>query len=320
MATELERIAAITARASRPPTEVVLGIGDDGAVLRQHAGSESVVTTDMLVEGVHFKLEWMTPELLGRKTIAVSLSDLAAMGAPPRAAFLSVAIPARLDDGFVDAFFTGAISLCDRHGMTLAGGDLSSSPGPFVVNGTLIGEVEAGRAIRRSGARPGDSVYVSGTLGSSAAGLAQLLAGVTLDTATTGTDLDAIRSHLAPMPRIELGRALAQTGLASAAIDISDGLSSDLRHICRASGVGAMVEAAALPTSVSREYALHGGEQYELLFAASPAHAGRIELLATELRIELSRIGRFEGPPGEIYLVAENRRTPLEPRGWDHFK
>jgi thiamine-monophosphate kinase len=320
MATEFERIASIMARAHRPSTEVLLGIGDDGALLRQHAGSESVVTTDLLVEGVHFRLDWLTPELLGRKAIAVSLSDIAAMGATPRAAFVSLAIPQRLDDAFFEAFFTGVISLCDRHGVTLAGGDLSSSPGPLVVDSTLIGEAEAGRALRRSGARPGDSLYVSGTLGSSAAGLAQLLAGVTLDTATTGTDLDSIRSHLAPMPRVELGRALAQTGLASAAIDVSDGLSSDLRHLCRASGVGAVVDVSALPTHVAREYALHGGEQYELLFAGSPAHAGRIELLATELHIELTRIGRFEGPPDEVLLISDGHRAPLEPRGWEHFR
>lgn len=320
MASEFERIAALMKRAARPAPDVVLGIGDDGALIRQHAGHETVVTTDLLVEGVHFRLEWLTPELLGRKAVAVSLSDVAAMGGMPRAAFLSVAIPARLGDAFVDAFFTGALAICDRFGVTIAGGDLSSSPGPVIVDSVLVGETETGRALRRTGARPGDSIYVSGTLGSSASGLAQLLGGVTLDTATTGMDLDAIRTHLAPMPRVELGHALAHTGLASAAIDVSDGLSSDLRHICAASGVGAVVDETAVPTTVGIDLALHGGEQYELLFAASPAHAERIAMLASELRLELTRIGRFEGAPDEVYLENASGRTPLEPKGWEHFR
>jgi thiamine-monophosphate kinase len=242
------------------------------------------------------------------------------MGATPRAAFLSLAMPDRLGDAFFEGLLSGALTLCDRYGVTIAGGDLSGSPGPLVVDSILVGEVESGRALRRSGARPGDCIYVSGQLGGSAAGLAQLLAGVTLDTATTGMNLDSIRTHLAPTPRIELGRALSRAGLASAAIDISDGLSSDLRHICIASGVGAVVDVSMIPTLVSLEYALHGGEQYELIFAASPAHSSRIDMLAHELNVELTRIGRFEGEPDDMWLQTNGQRQRLVPRGWEHFR
>lgn len=320
MGSEFERIANIRRRASRPAGAVRLGIGDDAAVLHPESGFETVVSTDLLVEDVHFDLSWSTPELLGRKALAVSLSDMAAMGAIPRAAFLSLALPSKLDDEYLDAFFSGFLGLGDRFGVTLAGGDFSSTSGPFIVNVAITGEVEAERALRRSGAQPGDLLFVSGSLGSSAAGLRQLQSGMTLDTASTGMDLDAIRSHVAPSPRVELGRALVLTGAATAAIDLSDGLSSDLRHLCDESGIGAVVEASLLPTHFSLEDALHGGEQYELLFAVPPALVQRIELIAHQLKTELTRIGRFEHPGAGVWLERDGRGEVLEPRGWDHFR
>jgi len=320
VAPEFERIAELRRRSHRPGGSVRLGIGDDAAILRPEPGLETVVTTDLLVEGVHFDLAWSTPELLGRKALAVSLSDVAAMGAVPRAAFMSLAVPRHLDDAFVEAFFAGVLQLADRFGITLAGGDLSSSPGPLVVDSVVVGEVEPGRALCRSGACPGDLIFVSGTLGSAAAGLRQLRSGMTLDTATTGMDLDAIRSHVAPAPRVELGRALLLTSIASAAIDVSDGFSSDLAHICTESGIGAVVDAALLPTHFTLDDALHGGEQYELIFSASPAFVPRIDLVAHQLKIDITRVGRFEGPAGEMWLERDGRRERLEPRGWEHFK
>jgi thiamine-monophosphate kinase len=320
VAGEFERIAEIRRRAQRPGGAVRVGIGDDAAVLAPEPGLETVVTTDLLVEGVHFDLTWSTPELLGRKALAVALSDVAAMGAIPRAAFVSLAVPARLDDAFLEAFYSGVLQFADRFVTTLAGGDLSSSPGPLVIDSVLVGEVEPGRALCRSGAREGDLVYVSGALGSSAAGLRQLRSGMTLDTATTGMDLDAIRSHVAPMPRVELGRALLLTSAASAAIDVSDGFSSDLTHICEESGVGAVVDAAALPTHHTLDDALHGGEQYELIFAAPPAFTQRVDLIAHQLKLDLTRVGRFEGPADAVWLDRAGRRERLEPRGWEHFR
>ena len=320
MALEFERIAAIRRRSLRPAGPVRLGIGDDAAILQPEPGVEVVVTTDLLVEGVHFDLAWSTPELLGRKSLAVSLSDVAAMGAIPRAAFMSLAIPARLDDEFVDAFYSGVLQLADRFGVTVSGGDLSSSPGPLVIDSVVVGEVEPGRALCRAGALPGDLIYVSGTLGSAAAGLRQLRSGMTLDTATTGMDLDAIRQQVAPAPRVELGRALLLTSVASAAIDVSDGFAADLAHICEESGVGAVVEASLLPTHFTLDDALNGGEQYELLFAAPPAFAPRVDLISHQLKIDITRVGRFEGPAGELWLERDGQRERLEPRGWVHFK
>lgn len=320
MATEFERIDAIRRRAARQTGPVRVGVGDDAALVRSEPGFDTVVSTDLLVESVHFDLSWSTPELLGRKALAVSLSDMAAMGAIPRASFLSLAIPKTVDDAFLDAFYSGLIALADRFGVTVAGGDMSSSPGPLVIDSVVTGEVEAGRALRRSGAKSGDLLYVSGSLGSSAAGLRQLQSGMTLDTAATGMDLDAIRTHVAPTPRVELGRALVLTGIATAAIDISDGLSSDLRHLCVASGVGAVVEAERLPTHFPLEDALHGGEQYELLFAAPASLASRVDLVAHQIKVDLTCVGRFEGPAEEIWIEREERRLALQPRGFEHFR
>jgi thiamine-monophosphate kinase len=320
VAREFDRIDAIRRRAARPPGAVRLGIGDDAAILQAEPGYDTVISTDLLVEGVHFELDWSTPELLGRKALAVALSDLAAMGAIPHAALLSLALPTRVDDAFLDSFYSGVLALADRYGMTLAGGDLSASPGPIVIDSVVTGEVEKGRALCRSGARPGDLIYVSGSLGSSAAGLRQLRAGMTIDTAATGIDLDAIRTHVAPSPRVELGRALLLTGIGTAAIDLSDGLSSDIRHICRESNVGAIIEADLLPTHFPLDDALHGGEQYELLFATPPAFASRVALVAHQLKLDLTRIGRFEGAADEIYVEREERQIPLAPLGWEHFR
>jgi thiamine-monophosphate kinase len=315
---EFGRIAAIRRRAARRSAAVPLGIGDDAALLRPSPGRELAVSTDLLVEGVHFRLDWTTPALLGHKALAVSLSDMAAMGAAPVAAFLSIAVPARLGETFLDGLYEGALAIADRLGAVVAGGDFSSTPGPLTIDAVLVGEVESGRALRRSAVRPGDELYVSGTLGSSARGLVLLRAGARPDGAT-GPDRAALLAHLAPEPRVALGRALVERGLSAAAVDLSDGLSSDVRHLCEESGVGVTVEAAALPASGSLEEALHGGEQYELLFACAPEAREAVAALAAELGLPLTRIGRFGGPAGDVLLESEGSLDPLAPRGWDHF-
>ena len=294
----------------------MLGIGDDAALLRTDGSSVVAFSSDLLVEGVHFRLDWTTPELLGHKALAVSLSDMAAMGADPRACLLSLALPERFGGEFLDRFYTGALAVADKYGVVIAGGDLSSSYGPLVVDATLAGEVEESRALRRSGARPGDDLWVSGRLGSSAVGLDLLARGTRLHTAVA-FDHEAILAHLAPEPRVALGVALARRSLATAAIDLSDGLSSDVRHLCDESGVGVSIESGALPCVGTTEEALHGGEQYELLFAARAADRERILALGEELGLQLTRVGLFGGDG--VRLTSGGRTAPLPARGWDHF-
>jgi thiamine-monophosphate kinase len=316
---EFERIAEIRRRAARRSAFVGLGIGDDAAVLRPTEGFATCISTDLLVEGVHFRLDWTTPKLLGHKALAVSLSDMAAMGAIPRVALFGVAVPRTSPVGLVRDLYSGIFALADRFDVEVVGGDMSVSPGPVVVDSIVVGEVERERELRRSGARDGDELWVSGVLGSSAHGLALLAAGARLETAV-GADRDAIRAHVAPEPRVSLGRALVERRLATAALDISDGLSSDLRHLCDESGMGVVVDEGALPAFGGADEALDGGEQYELLFSARPDVHEAIRSLADELSIALTRIGRFEGAAGDVYLENADGRSPLPSRGWDHFR
>lgn len=318
MSGEFERIAAIGRLTGGRGRGVVLGIGDDSALLVSRAGFDTAVSSDLLVEGVHFRLDWTSPEQLGHKALAVSLSDMAAMGAAPCAAVVSLALPSGIGDGFIEAFYLGATAIADRFETSIVGGDLSWSPSSIVIDSVLVGHVEEGRALRRDRARAGQDVYVSGELGTSACGLARLLAsghdsiGMALDDAF-------LRAHLVPEPRVVLGRALVERCLASAAIDVSDGLSSDLAHVCDASGVGAVLEATAIPAPAGLQMALHGGEQYELVFAADPCHRDSIAEIAAELGLPLTRIGRFDGSVAGVWLESEGTSSRLEPSGFDHF-
>lgn len=319
MRDEFELIATIRRRTARRSASVVLGVGDDAALVRPAPGFDVAASSDLLVEGVHFRRDWSTPELLGRKALAVSLSDMAAMGALPRAALVGLAVPRELDPAWIDAFYDGALAVADRYGVTIAGGDTSSSPGPIFVDAILLGEVEAGRALRRGGAAPGDDLWVSGALGTSHRGLRLLAAGVRLDSAD-GPEREAILAHLDPTPRVELGRALLERSLATSALDVSDGLSSDIGHLARESRMGIVVEAPRLPCAGSLDDALHGGEQYELLFTAPPLRAGEIERLSADMGLALTLVGRVEGEPGNVALEDENGgRVALAPRGWNHF-
>lgn len=261
----------------------VLGIGDDCAVIPQRDGLETLVTTDMLVEGSHFLLEDIAPYSLGWKSAAVNLSDIAGMGGKPVGTFLSVALPKTLDDSFMEGFIRGYKDISDRFGCPLLGGDTTASPDRLCINVTVLGACEAGRSRKRSAAQPGDLVCVTGPLGDSAAGLKLVLERVTNhETTDSEEETVLIERHYRPVPRIEEGLKLAATPGVNAMMDISDGIGSDLRHILEESGVGARVDVRSLPLSAELRplcarrgwdpvpLAAGGGEDYELLFTCRP--------------------------------------------------
>ncbi len=302
-----------------------LGIGDDCALLRVRDGEELAVTTDLAIAGRHFRLDWHPPESIGHRALARGLSDLAAMGARPVAAFLSLGVPRELTAGarrggvkrsWVARFYDGLLHLAGEHKTPLAGGDLAESP-VALADIVLVGAVPAGKALLRSGARPGDLLYVTGSLGGAAAGLAGLSAAGGLK---RDAGKDALSRHLYPEPRIRQGLALRRRRLAAAAIDLSDGLSTDLAHLCEESGVGAMVYAGMVPVAegASLDQALHGGEDYELLFAARPS----VRVPRSIGGISITRIGevtRRSAGKAPVRLATGLTVGPLEPRGWEHF-
>jgi len=289
------------------------------------------ITTDLSIDGRHFRLPWHPPESIGHRTLARGLSDLAAMGARPVAAFLSLGLPLcltqppRRGTSWLDRFWDGFLSLAESHRTPLAGGDLSESP-IAVADIILVGAVQRGRALLRSGARPGDRIYVTGTLGGSAACLAQLAKlaraskGAGRLATLLGKNTDALAPHLYPQPRIAQGLWLQQKRIASAALDLSDGLSIDLARLCDESHVAAEIDAASIPVhpAASLDQALHGGEDYELLFTApAPVRVPR-----SISRVPVTPIGRIvprrKGKPAITLRTPEGPR-PLTPRGWQHF-
>jgi thiamine-monophosphate kinase len=325
-----------------PGRDLVLGIGDDCALLRPHAGEELAITTDLSLEGRHFHLDWHPAESVGHRTLARGLSDLAAMGARPVAAFLSLGLPAELAGSargarakprpanmWIDRFLDGFLAVAEKYGVPLAGGDLAESP-VAVADIVLIGAVRRGKALLRSGARPGDLLYVTGKLGAAALGLARLQDRADArqsrergrpETLKIPKQLDvALAAHLCPQPRVAQGLALARRGLATAAIDLSDGLSTDLIHICEESGVAAEVDAAALPVAegATLEQALHGGEDYELLFAARPG--ARVPRVLAGVRItRIGRVLRRRSGRADVMMLGADGAQPLAPSGWQHF-
>jgi thiamine-monophosphate kinase len=308
-------IAGIRARASRSLSKSILnlGIGDDCAVLRPRPRQELVVTTDLSLEKVHFRRDWHPPQSAGHRCLARGLSDLAAMGARPEAAFLSLALPKGLTGAWMDRFFDGLFALAERHRVPLAGGDTSKSPtGLVIADIVLLGSVPIGRALLRSGARAGDTIYVTGALGGSAAELQALQ--------RRRKPAGPQHPHLYPEPRLAAGLALMRRRLATAAIDLSDGLSTDLAHLCEASGLAAEIEAEALPIDAraTLEQALHGGEDYELLFTAD----ARTAMPRSLGGVSIHAIGRMKkrgrGPLVEIRQAG--KRAALEAGGWEHFR
>jgi thiamine-monophosphate kinase len=306
----------------RPARHAVLGVGDDAALVAPRAGHELAVSVDMLVAGRHFFAD-VEPEALGHKTLAVNLSDMAAMGATPRWALLAGALP-DADPTWLAAFARGFFALADAFEVDLIGGD--TTRGPLNLCVTIIGEVPAGRALLRSAAHPGDAIYVSGELGNAALALAHHRG----DIALAADDLARCEAALLrPMPRVALGEQLR--GRASAAIDVSDGLVGDLGHILEASGAGATIEIARLPRSPALEHRLAGGERalaiecllaggddYELCFTA-PAHAD-LEPLARKLDLRLTRIGTIEGHAGLVVHDEHGRALEKLPPAFDHFR
>jgi thiamine-monophosphate kinase len=332
---ELDLIDQIRRDFSLKTKAVRQGIGDDCAILRVQTGSEVVVTTDFTIEGRHFRRSVHPPESVGHRCLARGLSDLAAMGATPVAAFLSLALPASMlmeasGRAWIERFFKGLRTLAEFHTVPLAGGDTSESPGGkaglILADIVLVGSAPKGKALRRAGASVGDELYVTGYLGGAAAELATVLRSTRAVRATSSESED--HPHLFPIPRLDVGEALLRRGLATACMDISDGLSTDLAHLCQASGVRAEVEEAALPihplarklgAASALQAALHEGEDYELLFTA-PAS---VRLPSSLAGVPITRIGsitkRRAGRSRVTLLQADGQRTSLEPGGWQHF-
>jgi len=319
---------------------VVVGVGDDAAAVE--LGPLVVVTTDSLVEDVHFRREWTPPRLLGRKALSVNLSDIAAMLASPRHATVSLCLPRELPLAFVDGLYDGLLERAAETGVNLVGGNVSRSASGIVIDVTVLGQ--AARVVRRAGAVAGDVVVVTGPLGGSAEGLKLLGQGARLDdegnlvsTGVWGESAAAavaacLRAHLDPQPPLALTRALSERELVHAAIDLSDGLSGDLAEMCRASGVSAVVDATAVPvdphvTLLTRSrggdglgLALHGGEDYQLLFAVPPEHLAELRALAGIWDMTISVLGHFEQGPGAVMLKSPGELKPLLAASHDHFR
>jgi len=332
---ELALLRRIRDRASQTAgSSLRLGIGDDCALLRIRSGEDLAITTDLSIAGRHFRLDWHQPESIGHRALARGLSDLAAMGARPVAAFLSIGLPRELIASsnrrrpWVQRFLDGLLALAQTYNTPLAGGDLSESP-LALADIVLTGAVPRGKALLRSAARPGHLVYVTGSMGGAAAGLARLC-----DLATSGDNREGgqeppripksltvqLAPHLYPQPRIAQGLFLRRRNIASAAIDLSDGLSTDLAHICEESGVAAEVDANLLPihSGANLDMALHGGEDYELLFTA-PATVRVPRKIAGVSITCIGRILKVRAGMTDVTLLTPQGSRLLEPKGWQHF-
>jgi thiamine-monophosphate kinase len=365
-------------------SRLVAGIGDDAAVIDQASDRTTVISTDLLIEEIDFRRDATTPRLLGHKALAVSLSDIAAMGARPFWSLVSIGLPIDVwKDNFQDEFFAGYLALADQYRVTLAGGDVSRAPERIVIDSIVLGEVDSGKEVLRSGAQPGDQIYVTGALGGAAAGLRLLELGARLGPSglvslpraskrgssltvsdvteprrvgvATGSkaqvgdgkgvsspkpqsldepELKAIEAlllrQLRPQPRVGWGIVLGEDRLASAMIDVSDGLSSDLQHLCSESTVGALIQSSNLPIDkhvvkvCGRRaldpllLALHGGEDFELLFTVPPQDIPR---LAKQVDgVSISHIGEVTSERGKLRIAEKDRVWDLQPGGFDHFK
>jgi thiamine-monophosphate kinase len=323
---EFDLIQRMTRSVRSFSDDLLTGIGDDCAVVSGGEKNDLLLTADMLVEKVHFDRRWFSPEQIGGKALRVSLSDIAAMGGVPEFALVSFAVPATLDSKEVEAIYRGILETAAAFEVTIAGGDLSRTAGEIVLDIILIGKVEKGRAILRSGAKPGDRIFVSGRLGDAALGLLVLKSGQTAP--DTGS---LIQRQLIPEPLIELGQALGRGRWASAMIDVSDGLSSDLGHICKASDVGARVKMKDLPVSEAsarvrdrlsietESVLLHGGEDYELLFTVPSELMTRFQ--QETFPAPLAEIGVIlPASEGLVLELSNDVCKDLKAGGFDHFR
>ena len=362
------------AQSRRHSPRVINGIGDDASVINQRANRDLIVTTDLMVEGVDFYLEAISARMLGHKALAVSLSDIAAMGARPLWSLLSIGMPAETwRNKFKGEFYEGYFALADQYGVTLSGGDISETKEGIVIDSIVIGETVSGAAVLRSGARPGDQIFVTGTLGGAAAGLKLIEMGAQVRRQVAGggqqeagdagqesvppavaggldhsrnepgdnrqvsaerSEEDAIQTlllrQLSPSPRVGWGIVLGEERLATAMIDISDGLSSDLAHLCRESNVGALLQSASIQSDPDviklcgrraldpLALALHGGEDFELLFTVHPDNVARLPKRVDGVSISL--IGEITNKPTTIKIAEGNRIWDLPPQGFEHFK
>jgi thiamine-monophosphate kinase len=353
---EFDFIERIRRRASRGPDpddastpdsglqtpDLLTGIGDDAAVFRSGAGRDQVITTDLLVEDVDFFRALAEPADLGHKALAVSLSDVAAMGARPRFALLSLGVPQTTwDSHFLDDFYSGLLALAETYNVVLVGGDVSRSPDRIVIDSIVVGECEQGRAVLRSGASVGDQLFVTGALGGAAAGLRLLERSLTLPDDLTRdfpSEFNALSARQTrPAPRVEWGAWLGESGLATAMIDLSDGLSSDLSHLCRESNVGAVLDWSQIPidpllshdgaladnsfthsvVADAHQLALHGGEDFELLFTVHPRDLLK---LPRELGgVPVTRVGEITEAGAGLKLQRHQHLEELHPAGFEHF-
>ena len=324
--TEHELIARIRARMPPAPAWMVVGIGDDAAVVEPERNRLAVLSVDALVDGVHFDRAFTPPAAIGHRALAANLSDLAAMGAEPRLALLSLALPGAFPVADFDAMIDGLTALAARHRLHVAGGNLTRSPGPLVIDVTVMGTVKRRRALLRGGARPGDELYVSGTIGAAAAGLQMLRAGLEI-----GTSMARVTGrYLYPEPRVRLGSMLGRNRAASACMDLSDGLGDAVRQIAEASGVGAVIAAGELPIDQdARRWfesrgadavheAITGGDDYELLAAVRPRTRSRLAAARRHGAVPLTHIGTCTADRALVLRHAGGDR-PM-PRGYTHFR
>jgi len=298
---------------------VAVGMGDDCAVLRLPQGHEVLITTDFSLEGIHFRRDWHPAKSVGHRCLTRGLSDIAAMGGEPLAAFLSLALPRSLSQDWVNGFIRGLLQLAGRLNVTLAGGDTAESPAGVLADIVVMGSAPKGHAVLRSGAKPGDHIFVSGELGGSAATVEQMR-----KHPKRKLNPRHYPRHFFPEARLELGRILREKGLASAMIDTSDGLSTDLAHLCEESGVGAEISAESIPLAaigkpahaVEERFAHHGGEDYELLFTVRPGKRVPSHLAGVPLtQIGIVTLGR------KIFLRnAKGVGYEFLPQGWEHFR
>jgi thiamine-monophosphate kinase len=334
-------IARISGRLAMPPW-VVIGPGDDAAVIEPERGALDVLTVDAHVDGVHFDRRFVPPDAIGHRALAVNLSDLAAMGAQPRAALLSLVLPGDLETAVVDGILDGLMTLATRHRVALVGGNITQSPGPLMLDVTAIGSVRPRRVLTRSGARPGDEVYVTGTIGGAVVGLRSLQAqcGAGLSGPPRGPEGSAPQRegsapheqrYLRPEPRVRAGLLLGRNRAATACIDLSDGLADGVRQIAAASGVGIVIDESAIPVADGvREYhrghghdpvcaALAGGDDYELLFTARPSLRGRLRAVRQHVGdLPITKIGVVtNGSQLVLRTVSGDRDLPA---GFEHFR
>lgn len=333
MKDEFDFIRSLRERAA--VSSSVTGIGDDAAVLPVAPGKETVITTDLLIEDVDFRRTTISPYLLGHKALAVSLSDIAAMGARPRWSLISIGVPADIwQTDFVDRLYSGLFELANGYDVQLIGGDTSRTAEKIVIDSIVVGECTKGQAIKRSGAQPGDQIFVTGSLGAAAAGLRLVERGAHIAEPNLNEEdshkLDhVLLRQLRPEPRVGWGIVLGDEKLATAMIDISDGLSSDLNHLCSASGAGALIDSSLLPIDRQvvelcgrraldpLQLALHGGEDFELLFTVRSGDVARLPRRVDGTAI--TRIGEIRAPDEGVRISEGARIWELNPGGWKHF-